>query len=102
MKPMAFNVDMLQLLIGDLAPGWIFSAVQPAGHFQSFRCGGLGDQGDDRFIIAQRLSTPIRREKGKEPVFDLVPLARAWRKMANGQTPTCLIRKLLQFQLPQP
>ena len=99
---MTLNVDLLHFLIGDLAPGWIFSAVQPAGHFQSFRRGGLGDEVDNRFVIAQRLSTPIRREKGKEPVFDLVPLARAWRKMADGQATICVIRKLLQFQLPQP
>ena len=102
MKLIAFNVDMLHLLSGDLAPGRIFSAVQPAGHFQPLRGGGLGDELDDRFVIAQRLSTPIRRDKGKQPVLDLVPFAGAGRKMANRKAKTGLIRQFLQFQFPKP
>jgi len=102
MKLVAFDVDMLHLHIGDFAPGRIFPTIQPAGYFQSFCRGRLGYKLDDRFVIAQRLSAPIRRNKGKEPVFDLVPFARTWRKMTDGQAKAGLIRKLLQFQFPKP
>ena len=59
MKLVAFDVDARHFFITNLAPGWIFPAIQSTRHFQSLRRGGPGDEIDDRFVIPQRLSAPI-------------------------------------------
>ena len=35
-------------------------------------------------------------------MFDLVPLARPWREVADGHLQACLVRELLQLELPEP
>jgi hypothetical protein len=81
MKLIGLKIDTLHFLIGDLVPDGIFPAVQSACHLQPLGRGCLRNEIDDRFVVAQRLTAPIRRDKGKEPVFDLVPFAGAWRKV---------------------
>ncbi len=65
MELVALDVNVLHLRVADLATGWIFSAVQTTGHFQSLGRGGLSDELNDRFVITQWLSTPIRGDEGK-------------------------------------
>ena len=50
----------------------------------------------------QRFAAPVLADGGKEPVFDLVPLARPWRKMADCDVQTRLIRQFLQLPFLQP
>src|SRR5213593_1760371 len=57
---------------------------------------------NDGFIVAQRLSTPIRRDEGKEAVFNLVPFAGAGWKMTDRKRNARFIRKLLQLEFPKP
>src|SRR5436305_7351279 len=56
---------------------------------------------EDGFLVQQGLATPIRGDKGKEAVLDLVPLAGARRKMTHGQDQAGFISEFLQFQFPQ-
>jgi len=59
-KPIRLKIDALHFFLADFAAGWIFAAVQSAGHFQSFRSRRLGNEMDDGFVISQWLATPIR------------------------------------------
>ena len=45
-------------------------------------CGGCNEL-DDGPIAAQRLAPPVDGDEREEAVFDLVPLAGAWRQMTN-------------------
>ena len=83
MEPGALDVELAHFLIRDLAACGILSAVESARDLQAFGGGGVGDQVDDGFVVAQRLATPIRRDEGEEPVLDLVPLTGTGRKVAD-------------------
>ena len=87
MKLIRMKIDPLHLFQGDFAPDGILAAIQAAGHFQSFGGRGLGDEMDNGFVVTQGLPPPIRRDKGKQTVLDLIPLAGPRRKMTdrNGQ-----------------
>ena len=101
MKPIALKVDSFHVVLRALAAGRIFAAIQPARHPQAFRRRRLGNELDHGFIVTQGFAAPIRRNKGKEAVFDLVPFAGPGRKMADRQGQADLIRPCLQFQFPQ-
>ena len=102
MKCVAFQVDARHLCLAHFTSRWVSAAVQSAGDFQSLRRGCSGDEMDDRFVVPHRLTAPIRRDEGKQPVLDLVPFAGAGRKMTHRNAQSCLIGKVLQFQFPQP
>ena len=101
MKPVSLDIDLLHLFVCNFASGRVFPSIQPAAHLQPFRSGRIGDEFDDRFVIAQRFTTPIRRDKREQPVLDLVPFAGAGRKMANGDGKPGLVREPLKFIFPQ-
>ena len=95
MKLVAFQVEALHLRIGYLASCRVFAAIQSAGDFQSLRRGCLGDEIDDRFVVSQWLPAPISRDKGKQPVFDLVPLCAAETYEGRSNDPR-IIWKLIE------
>jgi hypothetical protein len=57
---------------------------------------------DNRFKTHQRLTSPIQADKGKHAMFDLVPLTRARRIMANRYFEVPLVAKPLQEIFPRP
>ena len=75
MKLIRMKVDPLHLFQGDFAPDGILAAIQAASDSQSFGGRGLGNEMDNGFVVMQRLPPPIRRDKRKQTVFDLIPLA---------------------------
>ena len=101
MELVTFDIDLLHFVIGDLAPGWILSAIQAARHFQALRGGCPGDKLDDRFVVAQRLATPIRRDKREQSVLYLVPFAGTGGKMTNRKGKSGLIGQFLQLEFPK-
>ena len=101
MKLVGLKIDTLHLLVGDFATGWIFSAIQSACRFESFRCRRLSDEFDDGFVVTKRFSAPIRGDEGKEAVFNLVPFAGPGWKMTDRNGKACFIREALQLQLPK-
>ena len=102
MKLVTFQVNALHLFIAYFAPGGVFAPIQSAGDFQSLGGGRRGDEIDDCFVIPQWLPAPIGRDKGKQPVLDLVPFAGAGRKVTHRNAQCGLIGEFLQLQLPQP
>ena len=58
-KFVGMQVDPFHLLCGDLAACGVFALIQATDYAQAFRRGGAADQIDDRFVIHQRLATPV-------------------------------------------
>src|SRR5262249_10424108 len=90
------------LLVGNLDPRRIGIRVQGTLDLQTGFGRGGGDQIDDALVADQRLASPVLTDKGKQTVFDFVPLVGPWWKVTNRNFQAGLIRELLQFPLPQP
>src|SRR6266566_5417916 len=97
----AVNVHGLHLLVRDSATRRVLSPVQTTDDSEAFRGGRAGDQVDDRLVVPQRLTSPVRGNEREQAVFDLVPLAGARREMTHGQRPPRLVGELLQLPFPQ-
>ena len=53
------------------------------------------DQVDDHLVTDERLPPPVLADKGKQAVFDLVPLAGSRRQMTDRNPQTGLVGLLL-------
>src|SRR6266852_2554367 len=84
MESISDEMQRRQLLVGHLDASRIGTTILHGSDRQPLIGGGVGDQFNDRFQPGQRLGAPIDGDVGKESVFDLVPLAGAWGKMADG------------------
>ena len=60
----------------------------------------MRNQFNDRFQRSQRLGAPVDGDVEKKSVFDLVPLADAWGKMADSDTKPGLVDQPLHLALP--
>ena len=69
------KVELGHFCIRDLDSLGILSARQLRFDFESRSGLGAADKADDSFIADQRSSSPVLGDKGKHPVFNLVPLA---------------------------
>ena len=102
MKRLGFQVYHRQFFVRHFAANGVLPMVQPAGDAQAYGGGRCGNQTHNGFIIPQRLSPPVGGDKGKQPVFHLVPLAGARRKMAHQNRQTRCISQFLQPHFPRP
>ena len=101
MKGLTLEIDLSHLRRRDFSPGRILPAIEAAGHGQPLRGRRLGNEMDDGFVISQWFAAPIRRDKGKKAVLDLVPLAGPRWEMTDRDGQACFIREGLQLQFPQ-
>ena len=76
--------DLCEVLVADLDAGRVGVGVQLRMDFQAVRGRGRGDQADDDLEAHQGLAAPVLGNETEEAVLDLVPLACAWREVANG------------------
>lgn len=100
MEVVAFDFDLAKLLGGDLFAGGIAAAVEASVDDETGSVGRVSDQVDDRFVGAKGPPAPVGRDEGEEPVLDLVPLAGAWREVADVDRDSEFIGKALQLVLP--
>src|SRR3990172_1375994 len=100
-EAVAVDIHGLHLLVRDSATRRVLSTVQPTDDFEAFRGGRAGDQVDDRLVVPQWLTSPVRGNEGEQAMFDLIPLAGARRKMTHGQRPPRFVGGLLQLPFPQ-
>lgn len=101
MKALPVQVELRHLGLGDPPPSRVLAPIRSAGHAQPFRGGGPGNEVHDHFIVAARLAPPVRRDEGKQPVLDLVPLTRAGREMVDGDRQGRVVGEPLELELPQ-
>lgn len=93
--------DRVHFGVRDRFPDGVFPTVQCTSHLQSPRSRRLRDQPNDDFIIRQGFAAPVRADKREEPMFDLVPLAGARRKVTHENGQLKFIRQALQLAFPE-
>src|SRR5271157_784071 len=98
---MASQLDGLEFLVGYLYAQWVPVLVDPCLHTKTRCCLCRSDQIDHHVVTDQRPPTPVHGDVRKQSVFDLVPLARARREMAEGDLEGRGRRKSLDFDLPE-
>src|SRR3990172_7267233 len=101
MKLVRRYVEGRHLRVGYLLLRRVLARIQDAADFEAGRGRRTGDEVDDRRMGEQGLSSPVLADEGKQPVFDLVPLARSRRKMAHRDWVAKTVRQALQFPFPQ-
>ncbi len=76
------QIDVEKLLVSDRSRFFVFLFIEPCVHFQPFLGSGAADQLHDDVECLQRYPLPVARDVAEKTVLDLVPFARARRKMA--------------------
>src|SRR5438552_6844812 len=94
-------VDARKLFIADFYSGFVVAFIQSRPYQQPGLRGRVGDEIDDHPVTGQRTTAPVLGDKAEQTVFDLVPLARARRKVADLQAQLQLVRQILQSDFPQ-
>ena len=61
--------------------GLVAALVESRAHAETGGGAGMADQRDEGLEGAERTPTPVLRDVTEQPVLDLVPLARAGRKV---------------------
>src|SRR6201981_3796676 len=74
-KALGGEVDLSHLLVTDFLSSGIDVEINFGFHSQTLRRLGRFDEVHNDFMADQGLSTPVHANKGKQPVFDLVPFA---------------------------
>src|SRR5947209_2840124 len=98
----AFDVDGVHFFVRDDDGLWISVGVELAMDGETGASGGCGDQVDDYAIACQRFGSPILSDEREQTVLDLISLAGAWGKVADGDFDANLVGQVLQLALPQP
>jgi hypothetical protein len=78
MKLVSSEMEFGHLLVGHLQPRRILVGVELAFHRQAGGGGSGCNKVDDDFMTDERLASPVLADEREQPMFDLVPLARAW------------------------
>jgi len=94
------QIDAGKLFIRDLASDGVFAVIQATCDLQALGCSRPSNQPHHRLVISQRLTAPVRRDEGKQPVLYLVSFACARREMTDCQRQPRLIGQSLQLPFP--
>ena len=84
MESISLEGEARELLVGDLLALGVAPRVDLASHPKPGARSGRGDRIDDHRKTRQGPPPPVLADERKQPVLDLVPLARPRWKMANG------------------
>src|SRR5207244_1734755 len=102
MEAMWYEIERGHLGVRDVSAFRIGTAIEFASYAESgLRAGATNEIDDDR-KTHQRLATPVGADVGKEPMLDLVPLARSGRQMTDGDRQARAVGQALQFPFPEP
>jgi hypothetical protein len=83
MEVVTFDGQRGEFLVRDFDSRRVVSIIELRLDAQTFRGRRVTDQIDDDLAADQRPTTPILGDVAKHPMFDLIPLAGAWREMAD-------------------
>ena len=86
MKDVRVQGEVAHLSLRDDEAGLIASLIQLGFDAQPRGGAGVADELDEGLEGAQRTPPPVLRDVAEQPVLDLVPLARARRKVADVNT----------------
>jgi len=101
MEAVSLDLERGHFRVGDLAALLVGTRVQVRIYLQT----GVGfrrsDEVDNRLIAGEWSPAPVGRDLAKEPMLDLVPLARARGIVRDAYPQAGLVREVLQLQLPE-
>ena len=92
--------DGIHLRLGHLHACGILTGIELGLDLKPGRRSRVADAVDDGLIGRQRGPAPVRRDVAKEPVLDLVPLARAGWEVTHLDGQAGLIGQMLKLMLP--
>ena len=95
MEIIAIKLNGSEFSVSDLDSLGVGCGVNGGTYFQPFARGGGSDQIDNDLVTHQRPPPPIHADIGKQAVFNLVPFARARRKVAHPNRQIQFICKTL-------
>ena len=101
MKSVGLESYLFELFVGYGNTFGIRIGVQLGMYDQSLGSARMSNQFNDGLQGRQRLASPVLRDEREQAVFDLVPFARAGRKVCDGDLQPGIIRQILQGDLPQ-
>ena len=101
LERVAVDVECSKLIVGDFTALGILALIQPGMDLQSLCCVSGTDQIDNDLVSLQGDALPVAGDVAEQPMFDLVPFARARREMADLHDQARAIGKALQFRLPK-
>jgi transposase len=101
-KTGTMEIDLRHFVIAHLPACRIRCGVELCPYLQTSRSGGRCDELHNDLVADQGLAPPVLADEGEESMFDLVPFARAGRKVAHGDRNPQLIGQLLKLHFPQP
>src|ERR1035437_5897143 len=96
-KSLALEFDLRHLRVWNFYAGGVTLAVDLGVDLHPFLCRRSGNEVDDHFQTGERLSPPVLTDEGEQAVFDLVPLARAGRKVTDRDHQSRLVSQSLQL-----
>src|SRR5439155_25042793 len=101
MKRVTLHVDGRHLRVGDRDTVGIVPAIELRSNAEARPMVRRGNQTDDGGETHKRFPAPVHRDMREEAMFDLVPLARPWWEVTDGDGEPGSIREPLQFPLPE-
>ena len=96
------KVDLSHLRVGNPSAFRIGPFIEPTRNPQPRLGRGGRDQLNNDLMRHQGLAPPVLRDKGKEPMLDLVLLTGSRRQMADFYGHLQLVGECLQLHFPEP
>src|SRR5271167_1084274 len=89
----ASKTDLRDVCVRHLDARLVGSLIQLGMDSKAGGCSRGGNQTDDDLQAGQGLAAPVLADEGKQPVFNLVPLAGSGREMAYGDPQLDFVRE---------
>ena len=101
-EAMPFEADRGHLRVGDGDAARIVAAIEFRSDAEPRPAVRRANQAHDGREVHERRAAPVHRDVREQAMLDLVPLARARRKVTDRDGEPGAIGELLQFPLPEP
>src|SRR5580700_935364 len=92
--------QLLRLSLRSLDANRVRVIIQARLDMEALTGSRTSNELDNGLVGGERFSAPVSGDMAKEPVLDLIPLARARREVADMYSKSCLIGKILELGLP--
>ena len=100
MEAVSQKIERLHFGVGDLFSKGVFAAVESRSDDKACSRRRRTDEAHHGLERAEWSSSPVDRDEREETMFDLVPLARAWWKVAHAHGDAVLVSERLKLGLP--
>src|SRR6266702_4715330 len=98
---MPLESQLIDVFVCDCNARFILVGIKNRSYFETSSCARAANEINDGLIVDQRLSLPVQTDEGKQPVFDLVPLAGSGWIVADRDRHAGLVAQRLEMQFPR-